>query len=542
MTGFTGTAALTRLAIRRDRTRLLIWVLAMPAVTAAVLQSVRGVYGTEQDRIGYATTSAASVVARAFNGPASGPSLGAVVTAEAYTMLALLAALLSTFAVIRHTRQNEETGRAELLGSAVVGRHALLSAALLTTLAANVLSGLLLSLVLVADGLPLSGSLALGTAIGGIGVAFAAVAAVAAQVSGTARGANGIASAAVGLAFLLRAAGDAWGEVSADGLRVTSAWPSWLSPLGWANQIRPFDGDRWWVAALTAGLCAAAVGLAFTLTGRRDLGSGLLAVRRGPAVAVRHLLSPVGLAWRLQRGVLLGWAIGVAVMGLAMGSVGNELESFVGENEAASELIAQLGGTDVLVDAFLGTMMAMFALAVAGYAVQSVLRLRAEEAAGTLEGVLATAVSRPGWLLSHLLWAGIGTVALLAVAGASTGLGYGLVTGDVPGELARLTAAGLLQAPAALVLAGLVALLFGLLPRLAVALSWSAFLVCVLLGQLGALLELPQAVLNVSPFTHLPAVPAADPAAVPLVTLLLVAVALAGLGMALFRRRDLAIG
>ncbi|MFC6017168.1 hypothetical protein ACFP2T_13250 [Plantactinospora solaniradicis] len=148
----------------------------------------------------------------------------------------------------------------------------------------------------------------------------------------------------------------------------------------------------------------------------------------------------------------------------------------------------------------------------------------------------------PGWLLSHLLWAGSGTVALLAIAGASTGLGYGLVAGDVPGELARLTAAGLLQAPAALVLAGLTVVLLGLLPRLSVALSWSAFLVCVLLGQLGALLELPQPVLNVSPFTHLPLVPAADPAAAPLVTLLAIAVALTGLGMALFRRRDLAIG
>ncbi|GIG86768.1 ABC transporter permease [Plantactinospora endophytica] len=542
MTTFTGTARLTRLALRRDRVKLLVWALAVPGVAALVAQSVAGIYGTEQDRIGYATTSAASVVARAFNGPVSGPSLGSVVTAEAYTMLALLAALLSTFAVVRHTRQNEETGRAELLGSAVVGRHAPLSAALLTTLAANVLSGLLLAGVLIAGELPVAGSLALGAAIAGIGISFAAVAAVTAQISGTARGANGMAAAVVGLAFLLRAAGDAWGDVTVDGMRVVSAWPSWLSPLGWANQVQAFDGNRWWVLALTAGFAALAVGTAFALTSHRDLGSGLLAVRRGPATAPRALLSPVGLAWRLQRGVVLGWAVGVAVMGLSMGSVGDEVGSFVGDNEAASELIAQLGGTDELVDAFLGTMMAMFALAVAGFAVQSVLRLRAEETAGTLEGLLATALSRPRWLLSHLCWAALGTAGLLALAGASTGLGYGLVSGDVPGEVARLTVAGLVQVPAVLALAGLVVVLFGLLPRLAVALSWSVFLLCVLVGQLGALLELPQAVLNLSPFTHLPAVPATDPTATPLVALLVVAVALTGLGLATFRRRDLAIG
>lgn len=542
MNGFTGTPRLTRLAVRRDRVKLLVWLVAVPGVGAAVMQSVVSIYATEQDRLLYATSSAASVVARAFNGPASGPSLGAVVNAEAYTSLAVLAALLSTFAVVRHTRQNEETGRAELLGSAVVGRYAPLTAALLSTVAANLLSGLLLAAVLVGGDLPVAGSVALAAAIAGIGIAFAAVAALAAQVSGTARGANGLAAAAVGLAFLLRAAGDAWGEVSVDGLRVTSAWPSWLSPFGWANQVRPYDADRWWVLGVTAAFTVAAVGLAFLLTTRRDLGSGLLAVRRGPAGASAALLSPVGLAWRLQRGVLLGWAVGVAVMGLAMGSVGNEMESFVGENETATELIAQLGGTDRLVDAFLGAMMGMFALAVGGYATQAVLRLRGEEAAGTVEGVLATAVSRPRWLLSHLACAAFGTVGLLALAGAATGLGYGLVADDVPGQLGRLTVAGLVQAPAALVLAGLAVVLFGLLPRWSVALSWTALLLCVLFGQLGALLELPRSVLNVSPFTHLPVVPAEDPAAAPLVVLSLVAVGLLGAGLAAFRRRDLAIG
>ncbi|ROT32877.1 ABC transporter permease [Micromonospora sp. HM5-17] len=542
MNGFTGTLRLTRLAIRRDRVKLLVWAVAVPGIGATIMQSVAGLYPTEQDRISYAITSAASVVARAFNGPASGPSLGAVVTAETYTSLAVLAALLSTFAVVRHTRQNEETGRSELLGSAVVGRHAPLSAALLATAGANLVSGVLLALVFVGGDLPLSGSVAFAAAIAGIGISFAAIAAVAAQISGTSRGANGIAAASVGAAFLLRAAGYAWGDVSADGLRVISAWPSWLSPLGWANQVRPFDGNRWWVFALTAGFSAAAVGVAFLLTTRRDLGSGLLAVRRGPATAAPGLLSPLGLAWRLQRGVLLGWAIGIAVMGLAMGSVGNEMESFVGESAQAAELIVQLGGTDQLVDAFLGVVMAMFALAVAGYATQAVLRLRGEEALGTLEGLLATVVSRPRWLLGHLLCAGLGTVGLLALAGASTGLGYGLVAGDIGHELGRMTVAGLVQAPGALVLAGLVVVFFGLLPRWSVALAWSALLLCVLLGQLGALLDLPQPVLNISPFTHLPAVPAADPTVTPLVVLSLVAVALAGAGLALFRRRDLALG
>ena len=55
-----------------------------------------------------------------------------------YSLLAVLAALMSALAVVRHTRQNEETGRAELVGAAVVGRYAGLAAALIVTVGANI--------------------------------------------------------------------------------------------------------------------------------------------------------------------------------------------------------------------------------------------------------------------------------------------------------------------------------------------------------------------------------------------------------------------
>ena len=538
--GLTGTLRLTRLAVRRDRMKLLVWVAGLPAIGAATAASVTGIYVTDQDRLGYATTTAASVVARAFSGPASGPSLGAVVTAESYTFLAVLTALLSTFAVIRHTRQNEENGRAELLRSAVVGRHAPLTAALLTVAGANLVAGVLAGAVLLGVGLPVAGSVGYGAAIFATGVAFAAVAGVAAQVSGTARGANGLASALVGVAFLLRAAGDALGTLSPDGTRVRSLWLAWLSPFGWGNQVRPFDADRWWVLLLPVAFCVVVIALAVLLTAHRDFGAGLLTVRPGPARAPAGLLSPLGLAWRLQRNVLVGWAVGIAVLGLAMGVVGDEVDDMVGDNAALAEVMAQLGGAGALVDAYLGAMLGLFAVGVAGYAVQALLRMRAEESGGAAEGVLATAVSRPRWMAGHLACAFLGVLALMLLAGASTGFGYGLVTGDAVGELTRLSGAALAQAPAAFVLAGVATLLFGALPRWSVALSWTALVACLLLGQLGEVLELPQPVMNLSPFTHSPSLPATDPALLPITALLAVAAGLTAGGLLAFRRRDLA--
>ncbi|MDG4781711.1 anibiotic ABC transporter [Micromonospora sp. WMMD961] len=538
MSALTGTALLARLVLRRDRVRLAIWVLGTPLLGYALAASVAGIYPDQAARQVYATTSASSLVARAFNGPIAGTDLGAVVVAETYVTLALIVALLSTFAVTRHTRQNEETGRAELLGASVVGRYAPLTAALLVIVAANVVAVALLALALVGAGLPLAGSVAAAAAIGGVGVAFTAIAAVTAQLSVTSRGANALAAATVGVSFVLRAAGDVLGEQSADGTRVQSAWPSWISPLGWGNQVRAFEGERWWVLALPVALLLAGVAVAYALAERRDQGAGLVAPRRGPATAAPRLLSPAGLAWRMQRGTLLGWAVGVAVLGFSMGIAADEFNAMIDANPAAAEAINAMGGGGVLVDAYLAAMLGLFALTIGAYVVQALLRVRGDETDGVLEAALATAVSRTRWLGTQVLAATLGAAALLLLAGLTTGLGYGLVTDDPFGQAVDLGGAALLRLPALLVVAGVVTTLFGLLPRWSVVLSWTVLLVFLLLGQLGAVLELPQAALDLSPYTHVPSVPAVDPAALPLVVLTAVAAALLAAGVTAFRHRD----
>lgn len=538
MSAFAGTGRLTRLVLRRDRVRLGIWLIGTPLLGYALAASVSGVYPDDAARHGYATTSASSLVARAFNGPIAGADLGAVVVAETYVTLAVTVALLSTFAVVRHTRQNEETGRAELLGASVVGRYALLTAALLVVVGVNVLSAALLALALAGTGLPVAGCVAAAAAIGGVGLAFTGVAAVTAQITVTSRGANALAAASVGLAFLLRAAGDVFGDVNADGTRVDSAWPSWLSPLGWGNQVRAFGGEQWWTLALPVALLVVAVAVAYALAERRDLGAGLVAPRRGPARAAASLLSPAGLAWRLQRGALLGWAVGVGVVGFCMGVAADEFNTMIAENPAAAEAIAAMGGGANLVDAYLAAMLALFALTIGAYVVQALLRVRADESDGILEAVLATAVSRGRWLGTQVAAAVLGALALLLLAGATTGLGYGIVSGDVLGETVALGGAAALRLPALLVVAGVVTALFGLLPRWSVVLSWTALLAFLLLGQLGAVLDLPQAALDVSPFTHVPSVPAVDPTVLPLAVLVAVAAVLVAAGVAAFRHRD----
>jgi ABC-2 type transport system permease protein len=533
----TGTWRLVRLALRRDRILLPVWLVVLVALLAASVASIVGLYAGEADRLAYATIAAGNAVARAFDGPMSGTSLGAITMTETYGFIAVLIGIMSVQAVVRHTRQEEETGRAELVGSAVVGRHAPLTAAFLVAAGANTLVGVAAALTLMAHDLPVAGSVAAGAAMAGVGLCFAAVAGVTAQIASTQRGANGLGMAAIGVAFLLRAVGDALGTVQPSGVEVVSAWPSWLSPIGWGQQVRPYADDRWPVLALFALLVAVLVPLAFALRARRDVGAGLVEVRPGPAVASRWLRSPLGLAWRLQRGVLLAWASGILVLSAAFGSIGDEAGELIGTSDELAAALAAIGEA-ALIELFFAFFLSLLAVAAAGFTVQALLRARNEEVGGRAEPLLATGVGRTRWLLSHVAVAVLGTVALLLLAGLVAGGAHALDIGEA-GQVPTLVGAALVRVPAALALGGFVVAVVGLVPRWAAALAWGALVLSLVMGQLGELLELPQAVLNVSPFTHPPALPAQELVWTPVLSLLAVALGLAALGLLALRRRDI---
>ena len=534
---FAGTWALVRLALRRDRVVMPAWVAGIAGLLVVSVASVVGLYDSEAARAQYAAVAAASPVARAFDGPMAGTSLGAITMTETFGILAILASVMSIQAVVRHTRREEETGRRELIGSAVVGRHAPLTAGLAVAFSANLLLGVGAAVTLRAHALPLQGSVIAAVALAAVGCVFAAVTAVTAQASETARGATGLAAGVLGLAFLLRAVGDAAGEVAASGVDVVSAWPSWLSPIGWGQQVRPFDADHWWLLGLHLALAGVLVATAFFMAARRDLGAGLMAVRPGAPSASRWLRSPFALAVRLQRGAGAAWAVGLIVLAAVFGAIGEEADTLLQTSDELAAALAALGPDGSLVDAYFAFMAAFVAVAAAGFTVQSVLRARGEEQAGRAEPLLVTPVSRSRWLLGHVACAAGGTVAILAVAGASAGLAYGVASGEWD-AVGSIVVASSVHVPAALALGGFVVATVAAIPRWAVAVSWVALAGSLVMGQLGALLDLPQWLLNISPFTHVPAVPAADVAVLPLLWLLVAAVSLTVLGLVWFRRRD----
>jgi ABC-2 type transport system permease protein len=400
-----------------------------------------------------------------------------------------------------------------------------------------------ISLVL---GLDARGSLLLACALAGVGAVAMLVGLLAGQVFPTSRAANGAAAIVVGAWFFLRGIGDALGEPSADLTRVESAWPVWLSPIGWGAQTHPFADEPWRpegmplllfpAAALVLGL------LVVALESRRELGRSLLPGRGGRGRASGLLGwhpagAPIGLTARLLRGSVLGWVVVAAAIGALAGRLAPVVADALEDVPQLRAIVAQLaledgGDAETM---FLSALAGDVVLIVCAAGMQAVLRLRHEELAHG-EIVLATPVPRTGWLGSHLVGGAVAALATMAaftvVAGTSLAAG-----GDDRWD--DLLAIALTHLPLVAIYLAVAAALVAFLPSTVSWLGWLLLVGLLLVGAFAPLLgESWEWLENLSPF-HWVANPfAAEPDWTGTWWLLGIAVALLAAAAIRFRRRD----
>lgn len=499
---FVGTLTLLRLAIRRDRIKLSVWLFSIAILVTAVTAAMSDFLPTQEEIVKQVIIRAESPAMRVFDAPASGASVGAFTMMRGSILIAVLTVLMSMQTVIRHTRQNEETGRAELIASTAVGKYASVTAALTVVVFANLLLSILIALAMISNGLPVQGALAAGSAFAGVGITFSAVAAITSQLSQSTRGATGLGTVMLGFAFLLSSIGNVLGEFNRNTFKVESASIVRFTPWGWFQQVHAFHENNWWILALFIAAFFCLVLVAFYLIHHRDVGMGILPARRGPAFASKSLLSPVGLAWRLQRGLIFGWLIAMAVFGTLIGAISNEIKEMISVTENA-QLAELLGGTSAMITTIVASFIAFLGSFIAIYFVLALLRLRHEESDGYVEAILAAAVSRTKWLMSHVICTFFGGVSILFVLAFGASLTAGRTTGDTKEMLLALLEATFLQGPAILVLGSFVIFLIGIFPKGAVSISIAAVVFSLIAGPMfGTMLNLPEFIQNISPFTH----------------------------------------
>ena len=496
---------LWRQRVRRDRWQLLSWIVAIGAFALFAAAAVIQTYGSEAGRTAILQVAIATPAILMLRGLPRGAEQGAFTFFLIYAFLALLAGLMSTFLAVRHTRADEETGGAELVAATPAGRLMPNTATVLHGIAANVLVALAVFAGFTAEGLDPQGSLAAGTATGAVGLAFLGVGLLVSQFMGTSRGANGLSAALVVLAYIVRGIGDATGTPSADGTTMTVGAASWFSPIGWGQQTFAYSGNRAWPLLLPVGLAAASLTAAWLILRARDSGASVWGARPGRAGARPTLAGPVALALRLQSGSIIGWGLSGLALGLLAGSLGKAIAAVDTPDTnitAVLRAMLQSQGTS-LTQLMVSVLFSMAGVLAAACALQAVIRLRQEEAAGTAELLLAAPVGRVRWLAGYLL---LGAGAVVLVIGLAWAGAWAALTGaaDVAMPADALWATAAAQLPAALIYLSVPALVFVLWPAATTAASWALLGVGVALGIFGGMLGLDQSLRDLSPFTHTP--------------------------------------
>ena len=183
-----GTGLLLRFALRRDRILLPAWVLLLTATVVASAAATGPLYATTAERVAAAEALNAGPAIVALYGPIlDTSSLGELSMTKMTVLYAVFVAFMSVVLVRRHTRVEEETGRAELVGATAVGVDAPLAAALAEAVLASVVLGVLVAVGNIASGLPATGSVLFGASWTGIGLVGAGITVLAAQLSSSAR-------------------------------------------------------------------------------------------------------------------------------------------------------------------------------------------------------------------------------------------------------------------------------------------------------------------------------------------------------------------
>ena len=474
-----------------------------------------------------------------FRGLPSGSGDGEFIAFLIVPWLALLAALMSSFLAVRHTRGDEESGRAEIVAATPAARALPTLVTLLHGIGANILLGGLTALAFIAVGLDAGGSVVLGAAVGAVGVCFLGVGLVAAQLMRTSRGANSLAMAVLLGTFLLAGIGNALGTPSDDLTSMTSSWVAWLSPFAWAENTRPFSENALGPVVLTLGCALVLVIAAIALQTARDVGGAFVPERNGRVDASAALSSPTALAWRLTYPAVIAWAVGAAIVGLLATSLGGVIDTLGAENPAIENVLRQIAGAGSLREGVLVTFFTMVGIFAACFAVQTVARARQEETHGTAELLLSTPLSRVRWLGAFLLVGLLGVLIIAATAVAAAALGAGSDGGELV-EDAVVAGAG--QALAGVVFLGITGLVFVVAPRATIGIGWSLVALATVLGLFGPLFGAPDWAVHLSPFATTPILSEGAVDARGGWWLLLAAVAAVAASLGLMRQRELATG
>jgi ABC-2 type transport system permease protein len=521
--------ALVARGLRDARVRTLAFAYLFGIYAYVQPIAYRDGFPTMSDRVAFARSFADNKAVRIFYGePHNLLNVTGYAAWRVGGTLAILAGIFGLFAAVRALRTEEDAGRMELVIAGGVARRTAFLAALAAIATTIFVLWLAEFAGFAAAGLPLGGSAFLALATVSVAPACAGVGALASQLAPSRRVALELGGAVVGVFFLLRVIADTAGGVG---------WLRWTTPLGWAEQLRPFAGERPLVLVLPVLATALLLAGAWRLAATRDIGTGLLASRERAEPRLGLLSSPIAQTLRSERMSLLVWLGSTGAFAYILGVLAKSSSS-AGISKSLSRELGRLGsGTIVTPTGYVGFAFIFFILVVSLFACAQVSAAGHEEAEGRLETLLALTVGRRRWLAGRLLLAVLGAAAISLIAGLLTWVGVASGGANIP--LTKLLEAGANCLPVTLLFLGLAALAFAIVPRASAGIAYGLVALAFLWDLVGSLLEVPSWVVKLTPFAHVGLVPAQVFRTDGALAMLAIGVAAGLVALWAFRRRDL---
>ncbi len=497
---------LVRIALRAQRTGTLAtaWIGTVTGIANGVgYAAVAGT--THAERVAFARQMEllGKQLSYLLPQPVALDTMGGYLTWRSFPTLAIVFAMWGLLAATGAGRGDEERGlteawlatgvsRARWLATRTVGFIAVAMASLLVGCGVTTVA-----VALVGDAVPLgamafAGLLVLGVAVWGFGLGL-----LAAQLVTTRRAASVIGGAVIVALYVvnsvLRAGADP-------------------GPLKWLSPFYLFDRSTPLVPGGTVDLVATLLlvmigvvlaGLAAVAFARRDLGGALF--ERRPATAaptVRPssdplLRLPVLAGVDQQRWWIVGWALGLAVLGYFLTSLARTIVDSLAAIPSMQVYLTRAGinaYADIVGVIWFGTALLLISV----FVVAQVNGWAADDAEGRLEASLAAGASRHRIVLERLaaLLVAAGIVAVVSSGGVY--LATRAFDISVPGD--RLLVAALLVLPLVFAFGGIGHALVGWRPRVAVVILSTVAIVSYFIQQFAPVFDVPEWVSKLSLF------------------------------------------
>lgn len=521
---FRGTEKLIRFYLRRGWITRVIWLLTPALLAMSAMASYGSMFASQQELNVFVDDNILNPVVAAIHGFILSKDIPGIVAWNIKTVSLVVIAIFNILAVSKIVRGEEESGRADLLESGMVGRQSLFAASMAISYGTNIVMGILLFLTMLIFGLPAGGSLTLSLLLAVGGCLFASIGAFTSQLASARRTAGSLGIGLMGLLYMM----SFMNNLSADNNPF-----SYFTPFRWFFIVRPFEGNHLAFLLSAITFVAAIAGVALYLSGKRDVGAGAIPPKAGRSSATSGFNNVFALSWRMHRELLIAWTLALGVFSLGIGSADPLVSKMLGQLPALASWMQMFGEPE---EAFLSLMIYVLCLFVSAYGILAIQNMRSEETDGRIEALLSTPVERETWMASHATFSIAGSALIMLTIGlcAAIGSAAGGGSADAFGKIMLMSIAKL---PAVLIMTGIAAFAFGLLPKVSSGLSWAVYSLFILIQLLWEMVLVPDFVFLISPFGQVYPTQPQTPASFML--LLAVACIFYGASVLFFKRRDI---